>query len=180
MGIWDDLNPVHDVESLAHGAKELWNDVTSGANTAPVPQVNSSPPRAVQPRTWTAPDVNASGHLTVHHGALTSAADVIKNYVTDLDNAINEITTHYSSFDSLMGWDTGSSFGGNLTAAVTAFTSAGNDTSEAHASTASNLTQTAAVYSDTETTNAQLAGGSSGSSGSSGSAGSSSANGNWG
>ena len=152
-----DWNPIHDVEQLGHDAKSAWDEVTSGANTAPVPQVTSSPPPPVQPRTWTAPAVNASGHITVHHGALTTASDVIKNYVTEIDNAVSEVTSHIMAFDSLMGWDTGASFGGNLQNAVTAFTQAGQDTSQAHADTAGNLQSTAATYGDTETANARLA-----------------------
>lgn len=156
MGFWDDLNPVHDVKAIVGDVKTAWNDVTTGASTAPTPTIDGAPPPAVQPHQWTAPAVSSSGHINVHHGALTSAADVIKSYVTELDSAINEVNMHISSFDSLAGWSTGAAFSGNLTAAVTAFSQAGGDTSQAHADAAKNLTDTAGEYGSTETANAKL------------------------
>lgn len=156
MGFWDDLNPVHDVNAIVGDVKSTWNEVTSGANTAPTPTINSAPPAAVQPTAWTAPTVGSSGHIKVEHGALTSAADVIKSHVSELDSAINNVNMHINSFDSLAGWATGASFSGNLIAAVTAFSQAGGDTSQAHADTAKNLTDSSVTYDSTETTNANL------------------------
>lgn len=164
MGFWDDLNPVHDVKAIVGDAKTAWNEVTSGANTAPTPTVDSHPPAAVEPHQWTAPAVASGGHIKVHHGALTSAADVIKSYVNELESVINEVNMHVDSFDSLAGWSTGASFCGNLTAAVTAFSQAGSDTSQAHADAAKHLNDSSSTYGSTEAANARLsknAGGSS-------------------
>lgn len=156
MGFWDDLNPVHDVEAVVGGAKATWNEITSGADTAPTPTIHGGPPAAVQPDAWTAPSVASSGHIKVHHGALTNASDVIKSYVAELDSVINEVNMHMDSFSSLAGWATGASFCGNLTAAVTAFAQAGGDTSQAHADTAKNLSDTVSTYGSTESANASL------------------------
>ncbi|MCL2586203.1 MAG: type VII secretion target [Streptosporangiales bacterium] len=159
MGFWDDLNPVHDVKAVVGDVKTAWTEVTSGAQTAPTPTIGSSPPPAAQPNQWTAPSVDSSGHIKVHHGALTSAADVIKSYVSELESAINEVNGHIGSFDSLAGWATGASFCGNLTSAVTAFAQAGGDTSQAHADAAKNLSDSSSTYDSTESANAQLSNG---------------------
>lgn len=156
MGWLDDLNPVHDVKAVIGDAKNLYTEVTSGAETAPTPTIDSAPPGAVTPSKWTAPAVASSGHIKVHHEALTSAADVIKGYVAELELSITNVNMHMSAFDSLAGWSTGAAFCGNLTAAVTAFSQAGNDTSQAHADAAKNLTATTAEYEGTEADNAAL------------------------
>lgn len=153
MGFWDDVG--HDVSAVIGDAKSTWNEVTSGASTVPSPTV-SAPPAAVQPAAWTAPAVSSSGHIKVEHGALTSAADVIKSCASELDSVINEVNMHMDSFDSLAGWATGASFSGNLIAAVTAFAQAGGDTSQAHADTAKNLTDSSLTYGSTESANAKL------------------------
>jgi hypothetical protein len=151
---------VHDVEGAVDGVKNEFENAVSdlldgGASTAPTPTINSQPPAPTQPRQWQAPSVASSGHITVRHGALTDAADVIKKYVPELDSAIKEVQSHTGSFDSLMSWSTGQSFGGNLIAAVTAFGTAGKDTSQAHADLANKAQTTAQTYADTESSNAR-------------------------
>lgn len=180
---------VHGAEDVGNGIKDGFTElIHGGANTAPTPTVNSTPPAPTQPSTWQAPSVDASGHIKVHHGALTDAADVIKKYVPELESVLAEISSHSGAFDSLMSWTTGSAVGGNLSAAVTAFHTAGKDTSQAHADTAGNLQGSAQSYSDAESTNAQTVAkvsspgsapsGSAPASGSSSTA-SSAGNGNW-
>jgi hypothetical protein len=151
MGLFGDLENAAD-------------EFTSGAHTSPTPQVHGAPPSPVTPRTWTAPTVGASGHITVHHGTLTTAADVLKNCVPDLETALEGVNQQTLAFDSLTGWDTGASFGGNLVNAVSAFLSAGQDTSQSHATAATSMSSTAATYDSTETANAHLSSSGNGSS----------------
>lgn len=149
MGL--DLNPIHAVENT-------YDEVTSGAHTAPTPQLNSSPPPAVPAKVWTAPDVSGDGHITVHRDHLTSAADVIRASLPDLDAAINRVNSRRGAFDSLMTWATGQSLAGNLVSAVEGFAAAGQETSDAHGAAAQNLSDTAAAYEDAETSNTQTMG----------------------
>jgi hypothetical protein len=155
------------------------DEVTSGAHTAPTPTVNSSPPATVQPQVWTAPNVSASGHITVHRDALTNASDVVKRHLPALDDAINRVNAHSSAFDSLMTWATGSDFAGNLSSAVQGFALTSQQTSDAHAATAQNLSDTASTYEEAETSNTQAVGTVSAQSPSSGSGSVSAGSGNW-
>lgn len=150
----------HSVESGFDGAKNIIDDGINGienliAKTQPTPQVNSKPKPAVQPHQWTAPDVAASGQVTVHHDALTDAADVIKKYVPGLEAAVQEVAARSGAFDSLTTWATGQSFGGNLQAAVVAFQKSGTNTSQDHLDHAGKLTSASQAYSDNENTIAQ-------------------------
>lgn len=155
MGL--DLNPIHAVEHVVGDAKNAFDEVTSGAHTAPTPQVNSSPPETVQPQVWTAPAVGGSGHITVHRDALVDASDIVRKHLPELDAAINRVNSHSNAFDSLMTWATGSSFGGNLISAVEGFATTSQQTSDAHSAVAQNLSDTAATYEDAESTNTQAA-----------------------
>ena len=155
MGL--DLNPIHAVEHVVGDAKNAFDEVTSGAHTAPTPQVNSSPPASAQAQVWTAPAVGGNGQITVHRDALVDASDVVRKHLPELDAAINRVNSHSSAFDSLMTWQTGSAFAGNLIAAVEGFATTSQQTSDAHASTAQNLSDTAATYEAAETSNTQAA-----------------------
>lgn len=148
-----------------------FDEVTSGAHTAPTPTVSGSAPGPVTPATWTAPNVGSSGHFHVHRDHLTTAANVIRAALPDLDAAINEVNSHRAAFSSLTTWATGSALGGNLVSAVQGFASAGQDTSGAHGGAAQGLSDSATAYAEAETTSAQSIakiGGSSGASGPSG------------
>jgi hypothetical protein len=140
---------------LISWAEDKFDEVTSGAHAASAPQVNSSPPTAVQPQVWTAPNVSGNGHITVHRDALTNASDVVKRHLPALDAAINRVNAHDSAFDSLMTWETGSALGGNLVAAVQGFASASQRTSDAHTNAAQGLSDTASTYEDAETNSTQ-------------------------
>jgi ABC-type transporter Mla subunit MlaD len=120
--------------------------------------VNSSPPPNVQPQVWTAPNVSGNGHITVHRDALTSASDVVKRHLQALDDAINRVNAHSNAFDSLMTWATGSDFAGNLSSAVQGFALTSQQTSDAHAATAQNLSDTASTYEEAETSSTQAVG----------------------
>lgn len=152
-----DWNPIHDVEQLASGAKNEFDQITSGAHTAPTPTVKSSAPAAVPPTVWTAPNVGASGHFHVHRDHLTTAADVIRASLPDLDAAINQVNSHTAAFSSLTTWPTGASLAGNMVAAVEGFARAGQDTSSAHGGAAQSLSASAAAYEEAETSNIQAA-----------------------
>ena len=143
---------------LISWAEDKFDEVTSGAHAARTPEVNSGPPAQVQPQVWTAPNVSGNGHITVHRDALTNASDVVKRHLPALDAAINQVNKHDSAFDSLMTWETGSALGGNLIAAVQGFASASQQTSDAHANAAQNLSDTASTYQDAETSSTQAVG----------------------
>lgn len=140
---------------LFSDAKHAFTEVTSGAYTAPTPKVGSSPPAPARPRTWTAPTVKDSGHIEVHHGALIDAAETIRKYVPELEAALKRVSSHSGAFESLMSWATGAAFGGNLSAAVSAFGSAGKQTSEAHLIHAKNAQDCAETYGGAETQSTQ-------------------------
>lgn len=152
-----DLNPFHAVSHLVHDGENLYDEVTSGAHTAPTPQVTSSPPGAKHAQVWTAPAVGGDGHITVHRDALVDASDIVRKHLPDLDAAINRVNSHSSAFDSLMTWETGAAFAGNLIAAVQGFATTSQQTGEAHAATAQNLSDTAGTYEDAETSSTQAA-----------------------
>lgn len=140
----------HAAEQAGTDIKNEFGKLVSGATTAPTPQVTSRPPAATEPEQWTAPNVDAGGQITVHHGALTDAANVIKKSVPEIESALGKIGSHTGAFGSLMGWATGKAFGGNLEAAVTAFHTAGTQTSEAHLDTAANTQGSRDTYDDAE------------------------------
>lgn len=129
----------------------------TGANTAPTPQVNSKPPGPVEPKQWSAPDVNADGHITVHRDHLTQASDVLKAHLTDIRDAISQIQQQYGSFDCLQSWPQGQTMCQNLMSMVESFAQVTQDTHDAHAAAASNLAETASTYEQAETSNTKAA-----------------------
>lgn len=141
---------VHVADQAGTDIKNELSKLTSGAETAPTPRVDGSPPSPTEPEQWTAPSVNASGHFSVNHGALTDAADVIKKYVPQIEAALTEISSHKAAFESLMGWATGKAFGGNLESAVTAFHTAGTETSDGHSTIATTAQGTNEQYQDAD------------------------------
>lgn len=141
------------------GIGGFFDEVFTGANVAPCPQVNSSPPTVQAPKTWQAPDVSDAGKLTVHRDHLTSAADVIKSYLPELDAAVKAVQAQAGAFNSLSGWQTAEQALENLIATVQGFTAVGQGTSNAHAVTASKLVATAGAYEDAETNSTQAANG---------------------
>lgn len=139
------------VSGFLGGADEF----LTGANTAPTPQVNSKPPAEVQPAQWQAPDVNASGHFTVHRDHLTTAAGIVRQHLPDIRDAISAIQQLYPSFDCLSGWPAGQTMCQNLVSTVESFATVGTATHDAHAGTASNLKGTADQYEEAETNSIQ-------------------------
>lgn len=133
------------------------DEFLTGANCAPTPQVNSKPPGPVQATKWTAPDVSASGHLTVHRDHLTHASDVYKAHLPEIRDAITAIQQLYGSFDCLQYWPQGQTMCQNLMSMVEQFAHVTQQTHDAHAETASKLTETANTYEQTETTNTKAA-----------------------
>lgn len=178
---------VHGTEHVVDGAVNTVKDfLDGGAQTAALPSLqNPQPPTPVQPHTWQAPNVASSGHIKVHHGALLQAADVIQKYLPTLQEALQQVNSHNSAFNSLMSWSTGEQFGSNMQGAVTAFHQAGQNTHDAHAALASTAKSTAQTYSDVEATNARAvsnidSGGSPSGGTASGGSSSAAASGNWG
>ena len=141
------------------GIGDFLDEVVTGAKVAPCPQVNSYPPSMQAPKTWQAPDVSDQGKLTVHRDHLTTAADVIKSYLPELDAAVQAVQAQIGAFDSLSGWQTAEQALGNLIATVQGFAAVGQGTSDAHATTASKLVDTAGAYQDAETNSTQAANG---------------------
>lgn len=139
------------------GLLGLGKELLTGANCAPTPQVNSQPPGPVVAKQWQAPDVSKSGHLVVHRDHLTTASDVLKQHLPDLRSAISEIQQHYGSFDCLSSWPQGQQMMQNLMSALDTFAEVGQQTHDAHAQAASNLTASANAYQDAETTNTSAA-----------------------
>lgn len=141
--------------SLFDWGKAKLDEVMSGAHTAPVPEVTTSPPAAVQAKAWTAPDVSGRNHLEVHTGVLYDASAVVRNHLAQLDQAISQVRSHTSAFDSLMISATGKAFGANLATAADGFATVGQQTSDAHADHAQNLSSAADAYGEAETTSVQ-------------------------
>lgn len=133
------------------------NEFFTGADTAPTPQVNSSPPAQEAPKTWAAPDVSADQHITVHRDHLTSAADVIKAHLPELDAAVRDVEQQLNAFTSLAGWQAGEQIRQNLEALVQACAKLGQQTSDTHAQAAGALYETAAAYGSAEDANTQAA-----------------------
>lgn len=146
------------------GIGGLFDEVFTGANAAPCPQVSSSPPSMQAPKTWQAPDMSDAGNLTVHTDHLTSAAAVIKSYLPELEAAVRAVQAQTGAFDSLSGWRTAEQALGNLIATVQRFTAVGQGTSTAHAATASKLVASAGAYDEAASNSTRAAGGIGGSS----------------
>lgn len=139
------------------GVGGWFDEVFTGADAAPTPQVNSSPPGKVEPKTWKAPDVSAQGQVEVHRDHLTTAADVIKQYVPEIDAAVSKVQQRTSSFSSLQGWQTGAQLMGNLVTAVQGFAQLGGQAGDAHATTSKKLSESAAAYEEAEKLSTQIA-----------------------
>lgn len=137
--------------SLFDWGEAKLDEVMSGAHVAPVPEVTTSPPSAVQPKAWTAPDVGGRNHLEVHPGVLHDASAVVRNHLSQLDQAISRARSHSSAFDSLMISATGAAFGANLATAAEGFATVGQQTSGVHADHARNLSSAADAYDAAET-----------------------------
>lgn len=146
----------------------------TGAHTAPTPQITSTPPAEVQPETWQAPDVSKSGHIVVHRDHLTTASDVLKAHLPELQMWVRNLQQLQGSFDSLAAWPQGQQMCQNLMTLAESFTQVGQQTHDAHADAASNLTDTASTYEAAETDNTQAA------KGIGAPGGSQSSNGHWG
>lgn len=165
------------LSGIEHGGEEF----LTGAYTAPTPQVNGKPSGPVQPAKWTAPDVSGNGQITVQRDHLTTASDVLKQNLPELNNAITAVQQLYGSFDCLSSWPAGQAMCQNLLSAVEGFATTGQQTSDAHAATAQNLSDTAGTYEDAETSNLQAINGIGSQSGQSGGSGGSASagSGNW-
>lgn len=129
----------------------------TGANTWPTPQVTTKPPGPVQPKKFVAPDVSADGQVVVHHEHLTTAADVLRAHLPELQSAVTQIQQYYGSFDCLNGWPQGEQMCQNLMSALDSFIQVGQQTHDAHADTSSKLKATARTYQDAETDSTQAA-----------------------
>lgn len=129
----------------------------TGAHTAPTPQITSRPPAEIQPEQWQAPDVSKSGHIVVHRDHLTTASDVLKAHLPELQTMVRSLQELSGNFDCLAAWPQGQQMCQNLMSLVESFTQVGQQTHDAHADAASNLTDTASTYEAAETDNTQAA-----------------------
>jgi len=123
-----------------------WNKVTSGANTAPVPTVGSSPKQADLPHTWSAPDVSQPGELHVAPSDLETEAEVLKKYAPALDEAVSEVEQCLNEIASLQGWqaaDQVRTLIGNVLQQVSALA---KDHSDVQTQAVMNLSRTAELY----------------------------------
>lgn len=127
-----------------------WNQVTSGANTAPTPQVNSSPGTAAPPPTWKAPDVSHPGHLQVNTSDLTTASDVIKAHVPELDAAVQAVNEQLSAFTSLSGWTAAEQMRSRLEALVQQCAALAQERSDVQTKAALDLSASADLYREKE------------------------------
>lgn len=143
----------------------LFNEITSGANTAPCPQVGSAPPGPPPRRAWQAPDVSGAGQVTVHRDDLHTAAGVIRSCLPELDAAVHAVQQHTGAFDSLQGWEAANQMMENLLTAVQGFAQLGGQASDAHTAHAKKLTDSAAAYAEAEQRGTQAANSSYGSAG---------------
>ncbi|MBO0804068.1 MAG: hypothetical protein J2P25_13465 [Nocardiopsaceae bacterium] len=156
MGIIDDIGGA--LDDGWHHVEDTFGELTNdGAVTAPPPQITSKPTPAKPPQPMKPQDVSAHGQVTVQPDALVSAADMIKSQLPALNGAISEIKKHSGAFDSLMGWSTGQAFGGNMTAAVDAFSNAGTQTGEAHSIAGDQLQGSSDTYREADANSAQTA-----------------------
>lgn len=131
----------------------------TGAHTAPTPQISSTPPAEVQPEQWQAPDVSNSGQLVVHRDHLTTASDVLKAHLPELQMWVRNLQDLSGNFDCLASWPQGQQMCQNLMTLVESFAQVGQQTHDAHADAASNLTATAGAYEAAETDSTQAANG---------------------
>lgn len=115
------------------GAGGFTTELRSGVDAAPVPQVTSRPAAEVQPRTWQAPSLGASGHFAVHRDHLPEAASIVRSRLGDVREAIAEVQQYFHSFDCMAGWPQGQQMMQNLMTLLDAFASVSKDTHDAHA-----------------------------------------------
>lgn len=127
-----------------------WNQVTSGANTAPTPQVNSSPGTAAPPQTWKSPDVSHPGHLHVNTSDLTSASDVIKAHVPELDAAVQAVNEQLGAFTSLSGWTAAEQMRSRLESLVQQCSALAQERSDVQTKAALDLSASADLYREKE------------------------------
>lgn len=144
---------------MSNWIESKWNEVTSGANTAPTPQVSTSPPAGPLAKTWNAPNVSHPGHLQVNTSHLASAADVIKTRLPDLDEAVNAVTQQLDAFGSLSGWQAGEQMKAQLTALVQQCAALGKEQSNVNAKAALDLTRSAEAYQNNEDATKKAIGG---------------------
>lgn len=141
------------ISGIVDGGEEF----LTGAHTAPTPQVSSRPAAEVQPETWQAPDVSAKGELSVHADHLTSAADVLRAHLPEIQDAVTAIQQMYGSFGCLNAWPQGQAMCSNLTETVQSFVTVSQQTHDAHAGTASNLKASADTYAQKESDSTRAA-----------------------
>lgn len=132
-------------------------EAATGAWTADTPQVSSSPMPKKPPAQWKAPDVSHPGNLHVSTGDLTSASDVLKASLPELDNAISMLQQHESAMSSLSGWQAGNDLQAMYQALVQQCVALTKNQSTIHLETAQQLKQTAATYDAAEKANADAA-----------------------
>lgn len=159
LHIYERVFPEGGADVGSGGIGGFFDEVFTGANVAPCPQVGSSPPSMQAPKTWQAPDVSGAGQVTVHRDHLTSAADVIKSYLPELDAAIKAVQAQEGAFASLSGWRTAEQALENLVATVQGFAAVGGGTSDAHATTAAKLVASAGAYDQAESSSTHAANG---------------------
>jgi ElaB/YqjD/DUF883 family membrane-anchored ribosome-binding protein len=127
-----------------------WNKVTSGANAAPTPQVNSSPAATGTPHTWKSPDVSHPGHLHVNTSHLTTAADVMKACLPELNAAVDAVNQQLDAFSSLSGWQAAEEMRTRLQNLVQQVTALGQERSTVQTKAALDLTRSADEYDEKE------------------------------
>lgn len=155
MGFWDSVKSI--AGSAVGDVEKGWDAVTSGAWTAPTPQVNSSPPPPHQPGNWTAPDPSAKGQLMVQTDALNAVADSIRSYLPDLEQKISKAKGTGSGINSLSFWSAGAQITQNMLSTADGFDAAAKATSDTHTDAAKALNDNASTYEDTEQKNARSA-----------------------
>lgn len=135
---------------MSNWFESKWNEVTSGANTAPTPQVNSSPPPAPLAKTWQSPDVSHPGHIQVNTSHLTTAADAIKARLPELDEAVNAVKQQMEAFSSLQGWQAAEQTRTRLNALVQQCVALGQEKSDVQTKAALDLSRSADEYREKE------------------------------
>lgn len=135
---------------MASGVEGTGNEIISGANTDATPQVDSRPAAGPLAKTWKAPDVSHPGHIHVNTSHLTTAADVIKARLSELDEAVNAVKQHMDAFSSLSGWTAGASMKTRLEALVQQCAALGKEQSDVNAKAALDLSRSAEEYDEKE------------------------------
>lgn len=135
------------------GAQGWITEWDTGASAVATPQVTSRPKDEVQPKSWTASDVSASGQLEVQTDGLEEASAILRSPLAKVRAAIAKIQGNPDAMNCLAAWPQGKQTGTNFLQAVDAFTQTSQATHDAHATAAGHMKASAAAYSDAETTN---------------------------